>query len=60
VRLYRLAAEKVQARGDGGVVSVAVLDVRMPGGEMGGDEADGRVPIVEANGNGALVSRDAL
>lgn len=53
-----LAARKVEPVGDGAVVLVALLDVAVSGGEMGREEAEGRVAVVEADGDGALCERE--
>lgn len=49
-----LASCEVQAPRDRHVVLIPLVDVVVPGREMGGDEAERRSVVVEADRNGAL------
>lgn len=49
-----LASREVQPLSDGEVVSVAFLKVAVPGGEMGSEEAEGCVAVVETDRDGSL------
>jgi hypothetical protein len=53
--VYRLPSQEVQVFRNRPVVRMSFLNVRVPGGKVGGEEAKASVVVVETDANSALV-----
>ena len=53
--VYRLPPQEMEVLRNGPVVRVSFLDVRVPGGKVGSEEAKAGIVVVETDADGALV-----